>query len=238
MTIIYPTKQEQDRALLVVKELFSNDFSDAICYSLDKSIVGNYYRLGLSNWLNEHCELLDRLKIAMYSGETKVCIIDEFNPNWVLKISFNRATDPYYVTRKVDWDFCEREVEFYSKACNNNLQDYFAATYQLGKINGVFISIQEAVDADEDIFGNIFASYVREQYDRNDFEDEEDYEEAVSASTEDMDNDDRIYAVLGADSDNLIEFIHEHDINDLHAGNWGITSDGRYVLMDFSGFIS
>lgn len=236
MRYIYPTEDEKSRALYIVSQLFDNDFYSALCYYPDPSIHKDYYRLGFCNWLDSHQDLLSTLSIAIYTGETKACIVDDYNSHWVLKISFDRTTEPDYVSRGIDWDFCAREVEFYSKACDNNLQDCFAATYQLGKIHNVCISIQEAVEVNEDLFGDLFENYVSTWYNVNDFDSEEDYYSAVSESADDMDNEDRVYAVLGDESDNLIEFIDEHDINDLHSGNWGVASDGSYVIMDFSGY--
>lgn len=232
----YPTQNEMDRAQEVIKVLFENDFYDALSYTLDTSVHSEYYRLGLGKWLIKHEDLCEKMGLFMSSGETKVCIQDEHNPRWVLKISFNRHSNPDFVSRKIDWDFCEKEVEYYRKACDNNLQDCFAATYQLGVINNIFISIQEAVTIDEDYFGEKFEDYVKDWYNKEDYENEEYYYDVVSEAAEDLDNDDRIYAVLGAESDNLVEFIQEHNINDLHEGNWGITDEGQCVLMDFSGY--
>ena len=59
-------------------------------------------------------------------------------------------------------------------------------------------------------------------------------EETAVEEADDLEDTERIIGVFGEDED-LINFIIENDINDLHEGNFGIV-DGKLVMTDFSGF--
>lgn len=77
---------------------------------------------------------------------------------------------------------------------------------------------------------------MKESCSQDDDESDEDYEYRMSEYADEMDNEERICAVFGPESDNLVDFCYEFDINDLHAANWGVAADGRYVMIDFCGF--
>ena len=55
-----------------------------------------------------------------------------------------------------------------------------------------------------------------------------------------MDDEDRVDSILGWDDETarLVDFLQNHDINDLHSGNWGHTYGecGCDVIMDFAGY--
>ena len=98
------------------------------------------------------------------------------------------------------------------------------------------IFLQELAQPDEDYFMNCFEEYACQGNDRNDFDDDEQYDDYIDEIVENMDNDERIYAVFGEESDKLVHFIDIFEINDLHEANYGITKDGRAVIFDFSGY--
>ena len=213
-----PTNKEISVAIDIIDKLMNVGLYDALTYhkiNPDKE----YYCLGLSDWLEEHEELLRAERIGYSSGETKLCLLCDKLDDWVIKLGFLRSTNPYYVKEGLDKDFCNLEAEYYVKACDNNLGEFFAATYEVGEINGVRIFLQELAQPDEDYFMDCFEEYARQGNDRDDF-----------------DNDERIYAVFGEESDNLVNFIDMFEINDLHEANYGLTKDGRAVIFDFSGY--
>ena len=230
-----PTNKEISIAIDIVDKLMSVGLYDALTYhkiNPDKE----YYCLGLSDWLEGHKELLRAEGIDYSWGQTKLCLLCDVLDDWVIKLGFLRSTDPYYVKEGLDKDFCNLEAEYYMKACDNNLGEFFAATYEIGEINGVHIFLQELAQPDEDYFMNCFEEYACQGNDRNDFDDDEQYDDYIDEIVENMDNDERIYAVFGEESDNLVDFIDMFEINDLHEANYGITKDGRAVIFDFSGY--
>lgn len=230
-----PTNKEVSIAIDIIDKLMSVGLYDALTYhkiNPDKE----YYCLGLNNWLEDHKALLRAEGIDYSWGETKLCLLCDVLDNWVIKLGFLRSTNPYYVKEGLDKDFCNLEAEYYIKACDNNLGEFFAATYEVGEINGVHIFLQEKTQPNEDYFIDCFEEYIRQGNDRNDFEDDEQYCEYIDENVEDMDNDERIYAVFGEESDNLVDFIDTFGINDLHEANYGFTKDDRVVIFDFSGY--
>ena len=53
-----------------------------------------------------------------------------------------------------------------------------------------------------------------------------------------MDDAERIFAIFGCGKEarELVDFCDQLRINDLHCGNFGETSDGRTVIIDYSGY--
>lgn len=230
-----PTNKEVSIAINIIDKLMSVGLYDALAYHKiepDKE----YYYLGLSDWLDGHRELLRAEGIGYSRGETKLCLLCDALDDWVIKLGFLRSSNPHYVKEGLDKDFCSLEAEYYIKACDNNLGEFFAATYEVGEINGVHIFLQELAPPDEISFRDCFEEYAGQGSDRNDFDDEERYYDYIDEIVGDMDNDERIYAVFGEESDNLVDFIDMVGINDLHEGNYGLTKDGRTVIFDFSGY--
>lgn len=230
-----PTNKEVSIAINIIDKLMSVGLYNALTYHKiepDKE----YYYLGLSDWLDGHRELLRAEGIGYSRGETKLCLLCDALDDWVIKLGFLRSTNPYYVKEGLDKDFCSLEAEYYVKACDNNLGEFFAATYEVGEINGVHIFLQELAPPDEISFRDCFEEYASQGNDRNDFDDEERYYDYIDEIVGDMDNDERIYAVFGEESDNLVDFIDMVGINDLHEANYGLTKDGRAVIFDFSGY--
>ena len=230
-----PTNKEVSIAIDIIDKLMSVGLYDALTYHKINSDK-EYYRLGLSDWLEGHRELLRAEGIDYSWGQTKLCLLCDVLDDWVIKLGFLRSTDPYYVKEGLDKDFCNLEAEYYVKACDNNLGEFFAATYEVGEINGVHIFLQELAQPDEDYFMDCFEEYARQGNDRDDFDNDEQYDDYIDDIVEDMDNDERIYAVFGEESDNLVNFIDMFEINDLHEANYGLTKDGRAVIFDFSGY--
>lgn len=238
MRHLIPSIEEENRVNFVLEKLSERHFFEALYFPESR-----YDDVEVDKWIDENIDYLQSYKLTVCTGATKACIVDELNPFWVIKIGFNRSHNTYFKDRDLVIDFCEREVENYRKAEEKNLQQYFAATYLFSIIDGMYVTIQEAVEVDYGVFSDMFFDSVRSYYSKDDFNSEEEYNVAVWESAEDLDNDERIYAIFGnkdesnKDIDKLVDFIEDNDINDLHSGNWGIAKDGAYVIMDFSGFV-
>jgi hypothetical protein len=156
-------------------------------------------------------------------GATKTVFFLDDCDHWVIKIGRTKEEDHW----------CAKEVEIYQKACASNLQEYFAATYLLGEFGGWNFYIQERAYCDDNYVSDYFYSAASANYDKDDFEDEEDYYEAVSDAADNMSDEETIMAVFC--SPKLLEFLQEEELNDFHAGNFGEIGD-YMVLVDYSGY--
>ena len=172
---------------------------------------------------NDYDEIFEKFPGCHFSGCTKmVFVLDELE-NWVIKIDLGRL--PY----------CQREADNYAAAVRENLAEYFAATYFFTEIDGVKFYIQELLDC-HDGFGDDLSSEVSQACfnylkSTSDFEDNDEIWDAV----EEMEDIERVYALIPGVSYRLERFLSRHEINDLHEGNFGRRA-GEYVIMDFSGY--
>lgn len=175
--------------------------------------------------------------VEMYSGATRMCFKLETLKGWVIKVD---ATDCK--------GYCKREADFYADSEEFGIQDCFATTYNLLTLDdGRVVLLQEEVTIDEDAVSKSFYDYVRdseglqdwlEDYGEESEESEEELSYRIYDYIADMDTRERLYAIFGDDKRfNVIDnFCYDNNINDLHEGNWGWTSEGRLVIIDFAGF--
>ena len=232
-----------EKSMEKINDLFAHDFKQAITYGpgwFSQFNQKTYYDLGFCNWLEKYEDWLDEQSFKIFRGETKVCIIDDENEELVFKIGFIRSTNPRYVEYNTANDYSKKEADYYIDARAAGLEQYFAATFKVGECEGVEIFAQERTDNDEDLIKEYFVDYVKSSYnyDRSAFESDEDYSLALEDDASDLEGEERIHAVFGdgEEIEELIEFIDEREINDLHSGNWGKTKDGRIVMFDYSGY--
>ena len=213
-------------AINILDKLFENGFEEVLIFDGVKGKSQN-------KWIDENEELLEEMNLFISNGCTKLCLIPT-NGDWVIKINYNSRYR----------DYCYDEVRNYNRAEAAGIGEYFAHSYELGKDYKYFIEIQEKVKTSEEDISDKFYSYASSSYDREDFEDEETYNDAVEDNVCDMSDEERLRAVF-EDSDNiddttlqkLIDFVDNYEINDLHEGNIAIRpSTGHYVLMDYSGY--
>lgn len=231
-----PTITDINWAMSVMNTLFSHGFHDAIIYHLDE-YDSFYGSLGLYDWECHHSKVLNDLHVVLHNGETKVCIIGE-NDNWVIKVGFDRTTSPRYVAREIAENFCKKEADYYAEACELGIEDCFAATYKIGEVDNTSIFLQEyAANREDDIEGLFFdyASSTDDYYPDED-EDQDSRMDRLWSYVRGMDDEERIFAVLGENNTQVLDFIFSHEINDLHQANWGVTNDGRCVMIDYSGY--
>lgn len=172
--------------------------------------------------------------IEMHSGATRMCFKLETLKGWVIKVD---ATDCK--------GYCKREADFYAESEEFGIQDCFATTYNLLTLDdGRVVLLQEEVTINEDAVSRSFYDYVKDSEGLQDWledygeEAEEELSYRIYDYIADMDTRERLFAIFGDDKRfNVIDnFCYDNNINDLHEGNWGWTSDGRLVIIDFAGF--
>ena len=217
-----PTVNDKMEASYIIQVLLSCGLRKALSYKENRSWASTYFEEWMDHAITKQTLAEEGLKI--YSGASKICIVSD-NENWVIKIGFLRETNTMLSADLRD--YCEREALLYQEAIKSGCETHLAATYYGGCIDGIEFYLQERVVANVCVIENRIKT-------QNSTHNDTDYE--------DCDGDDEyIRAVINDDNDeeveDLIEFAYEHDINDLHCGNWGIAKDGRVVIIDFSGFL-
>lgn len=171
--------------------------------------------------------------ISIYEGATRRCFVLDGLGNldsWVIKVDL----------RHVRNSFNEREVENYHEAIKADLAMYFAATYKVYTCeDGRVVIAQERVTTNEEGITDSFYKYARTNLiNMNDYEDEDHLNDEIWDVIYDMDDYDRVEALFGGDSRirKLHNFLREHNINDLHEGNWGESDYNGMVMIDFAGY--
>lgn len=185
------------------------------------------YPYNWNEWRWDNEDFLSENEIKAASGETKVCFIVPELKNWVIKVGFLRKTSRYYSKNHLDMDFCKLEADYYAEAEEQEMGAYFAATYYAGTVDGVSFFLQEYAKVDPNLFSNRFDIYGKSLSNSS----------SDSYCGDDLTLEERIKAVFGEDTEELINFVEEHDINDLHEYNWGVAADGRCIMIDFSGYM-
>ena len=160
------------------------------------------------------------------------------------RISFLLPLEGFVI--KFDWDgtfsACQREYDNYEAAAFSGLSQYFAESFPLYK-GGYWFLIQEfmpSVASESEEFFEFLGDdyYERDLYEMTD-------SEIYSAYTdEDEEGQHLIFEKIfekincGADSENFLEFLTLHSINDLHGKNFYVDfKKGVLKLIDYAGFI-
>lgn len=206
-----PTEKEIEIAKSIVEDLIDVDFFDAVICDDDDRL---YF------WCLNHQNYLKNNGLTIHSGETKSCVLSDKLPNWVIKVGF--------VMEGNTEDFCTIEANNFTRAIEEGLEDFFAASYKLCSFplpkkyslrKVVTFFIQERAEPDEEK-----TSITCEEYTGSD--ENEDIDRLESLFT------DCKYKVFCK----LLEFIDNWGINDLHSGNFGYTKDGKVKIIDYSGY--
>lgn len=248
-----PTIADIEWARTIMNELFAHNFYTALRYEERvykySHAENRHYQLGFEDWCCvEGGYFRNNYGLHFYRGETKGCIADFNRREWVIKVPFDYSTNP--IRRKNEdgtpINYCALEAEKYAKACAEGIDDCFAAIYEVGEIEGVKFYLQEFANTDKSLIDEFLYDYASQQVEmyfcRDEEEDDEDSEDRFRSETwefvNDMDDEERVSAVFSNHRNlrKICDFICEEDINDLHSGNWGITNDGREVIIDYSGF--
>ena len=156
------------------------------------------------------------------SGMTKACISHDDLFDWVIKVGF---------TSHVKIDHAKREYECYCLAKEAGLEYYFPTTIYLGEFGGVPFYLQEVAECSEDAVSSEWYEHLRDRYE----EDGRMYDvDELWSVLDDMDDYEKAMLTFG--DKKLADFLYEHEINDLHEGNFGYIGD-HMVIIDFSGFV-
>ena len=211
------TIEELNIANEIVKEYFDRKlFQCTTLKEIDEWVANN------RNWLNAHAA-------HIYHGLTKIVIDDPDLVNWVIKITFYREAQV---------DFMKLEYKNYIKAKESGYAQFFAETVWGGEIEGCGFYLQERCYNNEGEKQSTLRDYSYSISDREPDETEEEYEDRLTSEEDEYEDEDNCRAFLGDTSivENLIEWLYDNDINDLHMGNFGQRADGNYIIFDFSGF--
>lgn len=186
------------------------------------------------SWLNE---IEDKFGIEVSRGETKLVVFSPALNGWVLKIPCLF----YYLGAEVD--FCKIEVGNYEKAKEAHLERFFVPTYFVGKFYGVPVYAQKKVECEECVVSESFYEWAERNTDKDDYDDEEKFYDAVFSRSTNMCLSEVLTALYGTEDsvsskeiDELFRFCLRNEINDLHSGNWGYTKTHFPVCVDYSGF--
>lgn len=186
--------------------------------------------------------IMEKLKVPCYQGMTKFVIAPK-TTNFVIKLPFDSVVDDFEdsiieslvgalgdMPEVPFWDYCAYEVFLYKKAQIFNLQDAFPKTEYIGLINNWPVYIQEKCIDTYD-----FCSYTTKAQ----------RSEATNATKIsfkyphlDLNWFTNYFLINGQNKSNdLLDFLEEYNINDLHKGNLGFSAiDSRPLIIDFSGF--
>lgn len=178
------------------------------------------------------CDWLHNSKyedITCASGCTKLVIICSELDEWVIKTTYGHA--------RRHLDYCKMEAGYFEHAVEEGCSEYFAETYYLTTINGYNYYLQEklatdSVEKDDAIFEYTSNNYV----DRSRFDSDDDFNDEVWNCSEELDYDDLIDALMPDGYEKVTAFVDSYDINDLHQANYGMTINGRFKIIDYSGY--
>ena len=221
------TDYEKERLVELAENLFFHGFENAIRPFENEDIYDT-----TENWVSSHYYFLRSMNCSVVHGMTRIVVICEDLP-WVLKFNFQ--------DKNMRQDYNLLEATNYKRACEEGVEEFFAATYYLGVVDGIMTYAQEKVEANEDVVSSSFFEYTLETYFSDRVVENEEDEDKLNDDAWDeancLDNEDRIYAMIEnfKDARRVWEFTDKYDINDLHSGNWGYRGK-QPVLIDYSGY--
>ena len=192
---------------------------EALCeYGLTENLA-QYGEHGTENWFWDNN--LSDVDFGAFGGATKVCITHPDLSNWVIKVGY---------TENVRKDYASYEYNVYCAAEEAGLARYFPKTVYLGEFCGRAFYVQQKADCDEDQVTSDWYERLRDRYD----EDGEEYDpDCLWDELDDMEADSKARLCFGDEA--LCNFLWEHNVGDLHEGNFGYIR-GCLVIVDFAGF--
>lgn len=188
----------------------------------------------LWDWKCENANAFDGHGIYVANGATKMVFIIDVLENWVIKVPFLFTPETASGTF-AHCDACQAEARIYAEAVENGVSEYFAPTFLYKTVDGVPFYLQVRATCNESVNEDVIFSHVSADYDREDFESEDDYYDAINSEVDEMDEEDRVIAIFGGWINDLMAFINDRNLNDFHTGNFGF-SNGRPVLIDYCGY--
>ena len=205
------TKQEREIATCLVLDL------------IERGIPDNFEDpMGVERWAMDNNVYESGYWVSC--GMTKVCIGHSYLKNWVIKFGFNAKNC------KKNIDYMAREYEIYREAEHQNMTEFFPQTFLLGRFDGRDYYIQELAECDENTIYSECYNQICSFYEEEDNECNPDW---IWNEVDGLNDNERVNLLFH--SSKLIEFLSEHEINDLHEGNFGLIN-GNFVIIDFSGY--
>lgn len=217
-----------------------------------------------SLWAEENAGYFDKEDIYLYYGASKLVVYPKYE-EFVIKIpyigyvdeddvvygeydwdcvdpvSYENITDfsnaAYPLYDNFGWDYCRTESEYFILAQQYGIEKMFAQTLYTGTYqhNPIYIQekccslehssrkIRESCNVNLDKSIDLVKTYSK-GYNTNC------YTSLTSLMLKDYSEKDCI---------NLIKFLSDYNIGDLHPGNYGFSEiDGRPILIDYSDFLS
>ena len=205
---------------------------DLVAHGLLEVVVERDEGPDLAEWSTDNEVFLEEKGIVTRTGETKICLLSDELPDWVIKVGYT-----YPGASVEDKDYCSIEADNYERAVEEGLDEFFAAIYE----------IYEVCLPEEYGCNRRAIFYIQERAEPN--------EEKTSSTChdflcsccsckncdycwEDGDDYDRLESLFGEMGrlDKLFRFVKEYKVNDLHSGNFGYTKKGKVKIIDYSGY--
>lgn len=186
---------------------------------VENGIEEHLSQYDVEDWYDDR-ELVNH-NIWMSAGATKSCAGIEGLDGWIVKIGHSSG---------VSKDYARVEYDNYVMAEEAGLAHYFPYTDFLCECNGLEFYIQEFAQCDEDEITSEWHQRLSDIHEENgeNIEDDWIWDEVYSLEDEEK-------ISLMYNNPELLDFLQEHRINDLHEGNFGFIND-RIVIIDFSGY--
>lgn len=170
-------------------------------------------------------------------GACRVVVIDEKHPDFVIKFGWTPSDEKY----------CKREAEIYEEAKKKGLAKYFAWTHYICEYQDYGVYAMEYLNCDEETVDDRSSDYCWELYcEDNDLDEEkarEDWDIRDEFWDSYNDSTDHTYGVVrylfslisAGDAIKLDQLMWDWNINDMHAGNWGLRGN-QLVMCDYAGY--
>lgn len=219
-------------------ELAKKEVYDTICGLIVEAGFGDFLfskdrmRSEMFDWREEH-----EIELAVFAKKQHLFYADGMTKfvigfpdlGVVCKVPFNLTRCGF------GEDFCALEAENYQRAVERGIETYFARCEYAFEINGVQFYLQEYVpECNDEITAKRFAEILPDEAQEYGLVDDN-----GELSCTDIDEDvmEMLFeAEWGSDATcEVIGFIRDYEINDLHSGNVGFTKRGL-VLVDYSGY--
>lgn len=222
-----PIEKTFDNLYTILKEQYNfvfkpEKFTRENVYRWVEKVDNTYGNVCYGDYDNDYdFEISTETRLIHISCGATKCVIE--GNGWVYKMPF---TDGCY-------NYCEKEVEIYEKAIEASVEEFFAPCYFLKKIDNFEVYIMKYAEVDYDsLMEDLYARLSGEGMSENEAENTAQWADENAEFVE------YLFPYYAEDNDtfeNLLCFLSEEDINDLHSGNMGYIN-GNVVLIDYSGF--
>ena len=232
------SKEEQEKIVAFLKQKLDIDSNQCYCY----------YNMYEEEYEEELEDLAFRCEADDWAhGCTKLVLFFKELSDWVVKIplfgEYHEEDDSYHDFEHANQniqienynDYCAVEAYLTKEAYAEELDEMFAKTFYICDINGVPIYIAEKAEGVLNKGGVEYTSQ-HSAYEANDLY-ESYYDQLQESSLYDKHYFRYFVDQYGAwETERLIQFIVDWNIDDLHLGNLGFDKNGHIKIIDYSGF--